>query len=230
MNSILNTQDILADINISITATILALVMSVFSALVIRFLYLNYGRSLNNREYFGNIFMLLSLATCSVIIIVKYSLALSLGLVGALSIVRFRAAIKEPEELVYLFLVIAMGLAFGANQIAIGLVVLLFSSIIIIASSSFIESKKMINHTGILLILSGPKDKIKDIKNNKINELINNSSLTILKEIEYIGNSGKLVLKASMNQEVSNIINKFENLTVDNEINLNVISDVNVPA
>lgn len=230
MNSILNTQDILADINISITATVLALVMSVFSALVIRFLYLNYGRSLNNREYFGNIFMLLSLATCSVIIIVKYSLALSLGLVGALSIVRFRAAIKEPEELVYLFLVIAMGLAFGANQIAIGLVVLLFSSIIIIASSSFIESKKMINHTGILLILSGPKDKIKDIKNNKINELINNSSLTILKEIEYIGNSGKLVLKASMNQEVSNIINKFENLTIDNEINLNVISDVNVPA
>ena len=230
MNSILNSQDILADINISITATILALVMSVFSALVIRFLYLNYGRSLNNREYFGNIFMLLSLATCSVIIIVKYSLALSLGLVGALSIVRFRAAIKEPEELVYLFLVIALGLAFGANQIAIGLVVLLFSSIIIIASSSFIESKKMINHTGILLILSGPKDKIKDIKNNKINELINNSSLTILKEIEYIGNSGKLVLKASMNQEVSNIINKFENLTVDNEINLNVISDVNVPA
>ena len=40
--------------------------------------------------------------------IVKSSLALSLGLVGALSIVRFRAAIKEPEELVYLFLIIAI--------------------------------------------------------------------------------------------------------------------------
>jgi len=54
-----------------------------------------------------------------VITIVKSSLALSLGLVGALSIVRFRAAIKEPEELSYLFLTIAIGLGLGANQKAI---------------------------------------------------------------------------------------------------------------
>jgi len=51
-----------------------------------------------------------------IITIVKSSLALSLGLIGALSIVRFRAAIKEPEELVYLFLVIGIGLGLGANQ------------------------------------------------------------------------------------------------------------------
>jgi uncharacterized membrane protein YhiD involved in acid resistance len=48
---------------------------------------------------------------------VKSSLALSLGLVGALSIVRFRTPIKEPEELAYLFISIAMGLGLGANQI-----------------------------------------------------------------------------------------------------------------
>ena len=46
---------------------------------------------------------MLGITTTIVITIVKSSLALSLGLVGALSIVRFRAAIKEPEELVYLF-------------------------------------------------------------------------------------------------------------------------------
>ena len=51
-----------------------------------------------------------------VITIVKSSLALSLALVGALSIVRFRTAIKEPEELTYLFLCIAVGLGMGANQ------------------------------------------------------------------------------------------------------------------
>jgi uncharacterized membrane protein YhiD involved in acid resistance len=43
-------------------------------------------------------------------------LALSLGLVGALSIVRFRTPIKEPEELAYLFIAIAIGLGLGANQ------------------------------------------------------------------------------------------------------------------
>jgi hypothetical protein len=51
-----------------------------------------------------------------VISIVKSSLALSLGLVGALSIVRFRTAIKEPEELVFLFIAIAIGLGVGADQ------------------------------------------------------------------------------------------------------------------
>jgi hypothetical protein len=54
--------------------------------------------------------------TTLIISVVKSSLALSLGLVGALSIVRFRAAIKEPEELTYLFLCIAIGLGFGADQ------------------------------------------------------------------------------------------------------------------
>ena len=48
--------------------------------------------------------------------VVKSSLALSLGLVGALSIVRFRTPIKEPEELAYLFICIAAGLGYGANQ------------------------------------------------------------------------------------------------------------------
>ena len=73
-------------------------------------------KHLSNRESFGNIFILLSVITMIVITIVKSSLALSLGLVGALSIIRFRTAIKEPEELAYLFLSIALGLGFGANQ------------------------------------------------------------------------------------------------------------------
>ena len=60
--------------------------------------------------------MMLALTTMLVISIVKSSLALSLGLVGALSIVRVRAAIKEPEELVYLFLAIGIGLGLGAEE------------------------------------------------------------------------------------------------------------------
>ncbi len=77
--------------------------------------YIKCGKSLSNRRSFGQNFILLGFTTMLVISVVKSSLALSLGLVGALSIVRFRAAIKEPEELSYLFLVISMGLGLGAN-------------------------------------------------------------------------------------------------------------------
>ena len=71
------------------------------------------------------------MTTMLIITIIQQSLALSLGLVGALSIVRFRAAIKEPEELSYLFLCIAMGLGFGANQRIISIISFVFISSII---------------------------------------------------------------------------------------------------
>ncbi|MBX2819601.1 MAG: DUF4956 domain-containing protein [Rhodothermaceae bacterium] len=94
-------------INLLCTA-LLAFVLSKF--------YTRFGRSLSNRKQFSANFVLIAMTTMLIISIVKASLALSLGLVGALSIVRFRSAIKEPEELAYLFLVIGLGLGFGADQ------------------------------------------------------------------------------------------------------------------
>jgi len=91
---------------------------------------------------FSKNFVILGTTTCIIIVIVKNSLALSLGLVGALSIVRFRAAIKEPEELVYLFLVIAVGLGCGAGQIKVITVGILTSLLIIFAYYLFLSKKK----------------------------------------------------------------------------------------
>lgn len=84
--------------------------------------YQKVAKSLSNKKDFSANFMILAFTTMLIITIVKSSLALSLGLVGALSIVRFRAAIKEPEELSFLFFAIAIGLGLGANQIPIVLV------------------------------------------------------------------------------------------------------------
>lgn len=78
--------------------------------------YERFAGSLANRSLFAANFVPLILAIILTISIVKASLALSLGLVGALSIVRFRTPVKDPEELVYLFLAIAIGLGLGANQ------------------------------------------------------------------------------------------------------------------
>ena len=78
--------------------------------------YIRFGTALSNRRQFARNFLLLTVTTTLIISIVKSSLALSLGLVGALSILRFRAAIKEPEELAFLFLAISIGLGLGAGQ------------------------------------------------------------------------------------------------------------------
>jgi hypothetical protein len=110
-------------------------------SIIIQIFYLRYSTTLSSKFEFSKNFVILGITTTIVITIVKSSLALSLGLVGALSIVRFRAAIKEPEELVFLFLIISTGLGCGAGQIEIVTVGVLFSLFAIFIYSKFFENK-----------------------------------------------------------------------------------------
>ena len=95
---------------------IINLILTALLAFILGRVYVRFGNALSNRDVFARNFMVLAMTTMLIISIVKSSLALSLGLVGALSIIRFRAAIKEPEELNYLFLAISIGLGLGASQ------------------------------------------------------------------------------------------------------------------
>lgn len=90
--------------------------MAALLSFILSRVYIYWGASLSNRRKFGANFMLMTVTTTFIILVVRSSVALSLGLVGALSIVRFRAAIKEPEELAYLFLAIGLGIGLGDNQ------------------------------------------------------------------------------------------------------------------
>ena len=144
MEKTLNNFFINENVDINLNTFIFNLLAVVLLTYLIKLVYNKYSQSLSNKDYFSKNFVVLGITTCIVITIVKSSLALSLGLVGALSIVRFRAAIKEPEELVYLFLVIATGLGIGANQVkitSIGIVI----ALIVVVFLSFFSNKKLRN-------------------------------------------------------------------------------------
>ncbi|MBN1177704.1 MAG: DUF4956 domain-containing protein [Anaerolineae bacterium] len=108
--------DLNAPAPLSLGATVLNMAIGLILSMIVAWYYEHYGQSLSNRHKFARLLPVLTLTTALVISIVKSSLALSLGLVGALSIVRFRTAIKEPEELLFLFIAIAIGLGVGADQ------------------------------------------------------------------------------------------------------------------
>ena len=97
------------------------------------------------------------MTTMLIITIVKSSLALSLGLVGALSIIRFRAAIKEPEELAYLFLAISIGLGFGANQGSVTTVALVIILVIIGISQKYFFNNPDNNNMHLTVMSNDPK-------------------------------------------------------------------------
>jgi len=128
-------------IEISLIGFIVNIILAAVLSSVLAVYYIRYGHSLSNRSLFAKNFILLTVITALVITIIKSSLALSLGLVGALSIVRFRAAIKDPEELVYLFLAIALGLGLGADQRLITIVALILILIILRLRDFWITKK-----------------------------------------------------------------------------------------
>ena len=101
---------------LSITNLLVNLGIGVVLSILLRYHFKKFGSTLSNRDEFSHVCPFILLTTILIITVVKSSLALSLGLVGALSIVRFRTPIKEPEELAYLFISIAMGLGLGADQ------------------------------------------------------------------------------------------------------------------
>ena len=134
------------NVTISVGNFVQHLLVTLVLSLLVKIVYTKFSTTISNKKEFSKNFVILGLTTCIVITIVKSSLALSLGLVGALSIVRFRAAIKEPEELAYLFLIISIGLGAGAGQliiITIGTIVSL--TVIVFLYSLNTKEKNKIN-------------------------------------------------------------------------------------
>jgi hypothetical protein len=121
-------ESVLAVPGVPILTLCLHLLLGGLLALVVRFVYRHASASTRDTDSITRIFPLLTMVTIAVIAVVKSSMALSLGLVGALSIVRFRSSIKEPEELVYLFLCIAIGLSLGAQQVMLAVALVIVST------------------------------------------------------------------------------------------------------
>ncbi len=164
-----------------------SIVLASILCFLIQIVYIKFSNSLSNKYEFSKNFIVLGLATTLIITIVKSSLALSLGLVGALSIVRFRAAIKEPEELVYLFLVISTGLGCGAGQVKITIIGIIASLFILIIFSLFWNKKNKYNHDLInaSIVL---KKRISDKELDELTKLISK----YCKEVKFISLSSTI--------------------------------------
>lgn len=105
--------------NIDLGSFILSIALSIIFAIILNLLIFNILKRSSSNFYSPILFMTLIPSMVIIITIIKSSIALSLGMVGALSIVRFRTPIKDPEELVLIFIAIAVGIGLGANKFII---------------------------------------------------------------------------------------------------------------
>jgi uncharacterized membrane protein YhiD involved in acid resistance len=182
MNKIETFEKFLAtqSIQVPVFDFVINLLLAVVLAYILEKIYIKFGHALSNRTSFASNFLLLAATTMIIISIVKSSLALSLGLVGALSIVRFRAAIKEPEELAYLFLTIAIGLGFGANQRLITIAGFFIVAVVILLKNYSRRSKDDYN---VYVTISGKTQSNVNL-DNIINILNEHCSMVSLRRFD----------------------------------------------
>ncbi|MBI9047663.1 MAG: DUF4956 domain-containing protein [Anaerolineaceae bacterium] len=130
---------------LELTTFVINLVLAALTSFILSQVYIHWGSSLSNRRKFAQNFMLVTISTTFIILVVRSSIALSLGLVGALSIIRFRTAIKDPEELAYLFFAIGLGIGLGDNQRLVTMLALSVAVIILGLMKIFRQSRADIN-------------------------------------------------------------------------------------
>ena len=165
------------------------------------------------------ILIYITLTTTVIITIVKSSLALSLGLVGALSIVRFRTAIKDPEELSYLFISIAIGLGLGANQ----RLVTTIGVILILVVVYFLRIKDSKIKTGSLFVILSKEDNNGKLEVNKIMNILDKFSEFIeIKKIEQTNNRQEVSLNIILKnpKDIDSITKELNSYHKDLEINI----------
>ena len=179
MNDLLNQFNLDSGEKFSFVNYLINIVLCAILLYILSRVYVKFGRSLSNRYQLSKVLIIVGITTFIISSIVKSSLALSLGLVGALSIIRFRTAIKEPEELGYFFMAIAIGLGFGANQLlptVIGAIVLFL--IIFLSGRS---STKSMSSQNLLVSKSTMQGEDRStIQKNIMDILAHNSSRTEL--------------------------------------------------
>ena len=117
--------------NLTPMKMVIALLMGFVVGVIIAFVYRKCYRGVLYSPSFAMTLVMLTLITTPVVMCIKSDIALSMGMVGALSIVRFRTAVKDPMDTAYMFWALTMGILLGAELYVIALVAVLGISVVL---------------------------------------------------------------------------------------------------
>ena len=150
------------------------------------------GVNYNSRFNAGNVVIVL--ITSVIMLMISSNLAISLGMVGALSIVRFRTAIKDPSDTIYIFWAIVEGLCVGAEIYKLAVISTIFIAIVLLALSYYASIQKK-----YLIIIRGTREvdleQIKTVLKPYYPKLGVRAS-------NYIGERCEIICEVSARQEI----------------------------
>ncbi len=148
--------------SLSLPTVAMAMGVAFFCSILIYLVYRYFYKGVSYSTKFGMLLIMMTMVTAFIILCISTNLVLSLGMVGALSIVRFRAAVKEPLDVGFLFFAIAAGLTAGARLYIVAVAGTLIVNII------FIISYLMINGSASYLLVIKYTDEATEALTNAL--------------------------------------------------------------
>lgn len=175
-----NLDTISTGVGLTTANIVMFMLLSTIVAMFVWYMYRKTYQWILYSRSFNISLVLMSLITSLVIMTISGNLILSLGMVGALSIVRFRTALKDPMDLVFVFWAIAVGIANGVGFYKITIIGSLFIALVMVAYTH-LESPTPYNpFLCVVKVSNGAVDTVKW----KINTLVKKSSIRSLHTID----------------------------------------------
>lgn len=190
---------------------ILSLLISLVIGGYIYYFYKKVYKGVTFSKMFATALAGMTIITTFIILAVTSNVVLSLGMVGALSIVRFRSSIKEPVDIVYIFWAISEGIVIGSRQYLLAFVGTICISIAIATFSTHKEKRNryilVVRHKG------EEKDIIKEIKSNSVNYELKSNTL-------YDDQEQELILEVILEKNKDNIVENLKKYKTINMVSL----------
>ncbi|MBP5494870.1 MAG: DUF4956 domain-containing protein [Lachnospiraceae bacterium] len=185
--------------------TLIGMLFALVIGLFIFFIYKKTFTGIMYSTGFAMSLIGLSLVTTLVIMAVTSNVVLSLGMVGALSIVRFRAAIKEPMEIVFLFWSIAVGIVIGAGMIPLAVIGSVIIGIVLV-----IFANKKFRNAPYILIVNCEDEKAEE---NALNIIEKSVDKYVVKSKSINASGIELTAEIRVKNEAVNFVNRVNEIS-----------------
>ena len=188
---------------IDVATAVSSMFITTVIALYIFFIYRLVTKETFYSKTFNISLIAMAIITAAIILTIQSNVVLSLGMVGALSIVRFRTAIKEPLDLVFLYWSISVGIICGAGLTAIAVVLTLIMSCVVV----FVQKYPMRQSTMVLVVNSTNIDSAKLILETvrKYSKVCNVKSKNLTPPALNMSIEVKVAAETELNREILNI-------------------------
>ena len=213
-NDIFKSSFLEKAVDFSIFDVSIAMLLSFAIGLFIFWVYKKTFAGVMYSASFGVSIMAMTLITTFIILAVTSNIILSLGMVGALSIVRFRTAVKEPLDIAFLFWAISVGIVIGAGLIPLGIIGSIFIGVVLLV---FVNKKS--TDTPYIIILNLENDKAEDDCITKIKSM---TKKNLVKAKTVSKNGIELTVEVRLLDMSTKILNEL--LTIDGVNNACLVS------